>query len=108
MFCERPRVLISIFRTFFRSSFESIVGGSKFYEALRGGEPQPVRSSGNLNFVKDFGDDFVSGDVVCFGFVCQADAVSENVVRHCDDILGYHISALMDEGIGFGGLSQRD
>ena len=62
--------------------------------------------SGDLNFVEDIGDDHVGGEVVCFGFVGEADAVTKHVVAYRNDIFGNNVSSLVEEGIGSGSLGK--
>lgn len=68
MFCDSPRVFISILRIFFNNSFESI----SVYN-----DPDGIGYNlGNLDFVKNLGDDFIGADVVRFSLVGHADAVA--------------------------------
>ena len=56
-------------------------------------------SSGYFDLVKDLGYYLIGGDVVCFGFICEADAVTQNIVAYGADIFGDYVAALMQECI---------
>jgi len=66
------------------------------------------RKLGHLNLVEDVGDYHVGSEVVGFGLVGQADAVTQYVVAYRDDVFGDYIAALVQERVCAGGFSQRN
>src|SRR6185312_7699306 len=77
--CERPRVFISIFRTFFINSVVSIM--PKWFYGLR-----------HFNRIKYFGYNVLCRYVFCFSFVCQSDTVAQYIVAYSAHIFGYYIA----------------
>ncbi len=61
---------------------------------------------GHLYFIKNIGDYHIGGEVVGFCLVGKTDTVTEYVVANRYYVLGYHITALVQEGICPGGFGK--
>ena len=57
----------------------------------------------NFDLVKDLFDDVIRGHILCFRFVGQEHAVTQNVGADLFDIIWGHIAATLEEGVSLRG-----
>lgn len=67
-----------------------------------------VHASGHRDGVKDFLDEEIGGDALSLGFICEDDAVAENVRSNGFNILGCDVGAALQKRPSLGGEGERN